>query len=80
MIIAEVIRSVGNKNQIKIIVTKICKTLLTNEVYTDAFDIGDLYRVPCDKRGLSYDKYFKGSDTKRNILSEFNNNKIIPNY
>ena len=32
------------------------------------------YRVPCDKRGLNYDKYFKQGDTERNPLTEFNSN------
>ena len=37
-------------------------------------DMGDFYRVPCDKRGLNYDKYFKVGDTARNTLTEFNSN------
>jgi UDP-glucose 4-epimerase len=28
--------------------------------------------VPCDKRGLNYDKYFKEGDVERNPLTEFN--------
>lgn len=31
-------------------------------------------RVPCDKRDLNYDKYFKDGDTQRNVLTEFNSN------
>ena len=34
--------------------------------------MGDFYRVPCDKRGLNYDKYFTQGDTERVKLSEFN--------
>jgi UDP-glucose 4-epimerase len=34
--------------------------------------MGDFYRVPCDKRGLNYDKYFKDGDVERNPLQEFN--------
>jgi UDP-glucose 4-epimerase len=34
--------------------------------------MGRFYRVPCDKRGLNYDKYFKDGDTERNPLTEFN--------
>lgn len=30
--------------------------------------------MPCDKRGLNYDKYFKQGDTDRNPLTEFNSN------
>ena len=47
-------------------------TLLTTEVWANAIDMGNFYRVPCDKRDLNYDKYFKDGDTKRNKLTEFN--------
>ena len=50
------------------------ETLLTNEECARAVDLGNFYRVPCDNRGLNYDKYFKQGDTKRNLLSEFNSN------
>ena len=48
------------------------ETLLTNEECANAVDMGDFYRVPCDKRDLNYDKYFKDGDTERNKLTEFN--------
>ena len=38
---------------------KMYETLLTNEECSNAIDMGNFYRVPCDKRGLNYDKYFK---------------------
>ena len=53
---------------------KMYETLLTNEECAKASDLGDFYRVPCDNRGLNYDKYFKDGDTKRNTLTEFNSN------
>ena len=53
---------------------KIYETLLTNEECAHAIDLGSFYRVPCDKRGLNYDKYFKTGDTQRNVLREFNSN------
>ena len=28
--------------------------------------------LPCDKRDLNYDKYFKDGDVQRNTLTEFN--------
>ena len=37
---------------------KMYETLLTNEECSNAIDMGNFYRVPCDKRGLNYDKYF----------------------
>ena len=51
---------------------KMYETLLTNEECGSAVDMGNFYRVPCDKRGLNYDKYFKEGDVERNPLSEFN--------
>lgn len=53
---------------------KMYETLLTNEECANAVDMGDFYRVPCDKRGLNYDKYFIEGDVKRNKLTEFNSN------
>ena len=38
---------------------KMYETLLTNEECANAIDLGDFYRVPCDKRDLNYDKYYK---------------------
>ena len=51
---------------------KMYETLLTNEECAGAMDLGDFYRVPCDKRSLNYDKYFREGDVQRNPLSEFN--------
>jgi UDP-glucose 4-epimerase len=36
--------------------------------------MGNFYRVPCDKRDLNYDKYFKDGNKERNTLTEFNSN------
>ncbi len=51
---------------------KMYETLLTNEECANATDLGEFYRVPCDKRDLNYDKYFKDGDVTRNTLTEFN--------
>ena len=68
----------SDKNNIKVIGIrhgeKMYETLLTNEECANAIDLGKFYRVPCDKRGLNYDKYFVKGDTNRNLLSEFNSN------
>ena len=53
---------------------KLYETLLTNEECANAVDLGDFYRVPCDSRGLNYDKYFTKGDKDRNKLKEFNSN------
>lgn len=68
----------GKKEDIKVIGIrhgeKMYETLLTNEECAHAIDLGNFYRVPCDKRGLNYDKYFSKGDTERTKLSEFNSN------
>lgn len=50
------------------------ETLLTSEECVNAVDLGDFYRVPCDKRDLNYDKYFNQGDVTRNPLTTFNSN------
>lgn len=68
----------GDEKAIKVIGIrhgeKMYETLLTNEECTHAIDMGNYYRVPCDKRGLNYDKYFNKGEAERNTLSEFNSN------
>ena len=53
---------------------KMYETLLTNEECSGAVDMGNFYRVPADKRGLNYDKYFNEGNKDRNTLTEFNSN------
>ncbi len=68
----------GKKEDIKVIGIrhgeKMYETLLTNEECEHAVDMGNFYRVPADKRGLNYDKYFTQGDANRNPLTEFNSN------
>lgn len=52
---------------------KTYETLLTDEECFHAVDLGNFYRVPCDKRDLNYDKYLD-SGTKRSGLRQFNSN------
>ena len=71
----------GDKENIKVIGIrhgeKMYETLLTNEECANAIDMGDFYRVPCDKRGLNYDKYFTQGNPGRNTLTEFNSSNTI---
>ncbi len=73
----------GRKEDIKVIGIrhgeKMSETLLTNEECAQAIDLGDFYRVPCDSRGLNYDKYFSKGDAERNPLTEFtsSNTKLL---
>ena len=78
-VLAQAIKEIFHaKNSVKIIGIrhgeKMYETLLTNEECSQAIDMGDFYRVPCDKRDLNYDKYFKDGDIERTRLTEFNSN------
>ena len=78
-VLAQAVKELFNcKDDIKIIGIrhgeKMYETLLTNEECANAEDMGDFYRVPCDKRDLNYDKYFNDGDKERNPLTEFNSN------
>lgn len=53
---------------------KLYETLLTNEECGTAIDLGNFYRVPIDKRGLNYEKFFSQGQEKQTELSEFNSN------
>lgn len=68
----------GRKEDIKVIGIrhgeKMYETLLTNEECVHAIDMENFYRVPCDKRGLNYDKYFTRGEPERHKISEFNSN------
>ena len=64
-------------NEIKVIGIrhgeKMYETLLTDEECANAIDLGNFYRVPCDKRDLNYDTYFFEGMSK-NTLTQFNSN------
>ena len=68
----------GDEKDIKVIGIrhgeKMYETLLTNEECANAIDMGEFYRVPADKRGLNYDKYFTEGNSERNTLTEFDSN------
>ena len=51
---------------------KMHETLLTNEEFSRAVDMGDFYRVPSDNRNLNYDKYFIEGDMDRKVMIELN--------
>lgn len=71
----------ADKSNIKVIGIrhgeKMYETLLTNEECANAIDMDNFYRVPSDKRGLNYDKYFNDGDVERNTLVEFNSHNTV---
>jgi len=48
------------------------ETLLTKEEYIKAEDLENFFRVPADKRGLNYAKYFVEGDEKLSTQQEYN--------
>ena len=52
---------------------KTYETLLTDEECYHAIDMGNFYRVPCDKRDLNYEKYID-LGTERSGITQFNSN------
>lgn len=53
---------------------KMYETLLTKEECAHAEDMGNFFRVPCDKRDLNYEKYFNIGTPIENTVYEFNSN------
>lgn len=51
---------------------KMYETLLTKEECAHAVDMGNFFRVPCDKRDLNYEKYFDIGQHGVNDIQEFN--------
>lgn len=51
---------------------KMYETLLTKEECAHAEDMGNFFRVPCDKRDLNYEKYFDKGTPKEVNVKEFN--------
>ena len=77
-ILAKAVKELFNAdNEIKVIGIrhgeKMYETLLTDEECANAIDLGNFYRVPCDKRDLNYDKYFV-EGIEKNRLTQFNSN------
>ena len=53
---------------------KMYETLLTKEECAHAEDMGNFFRVPCDKRDLNYEKYFDKGNCEIVKAGEFNSN------
>lgn len=56
---------------------KLYETLLTKEEFLVAQDLGNYYRVPCDKRDLNYDKFFVEGDTKLSQEHEYSSHNTV---
>ena len=72
----------GKKEDIRVIGIrhgeKMYETLLTDEECAHAIDMGNYYRVPCDNRGLNYDKFInKGENRTELVAFNSNNTKLL---
>lgn len=61
--------------EIKVIGTrhgeKLYETLVTREEMAKADDMGKYYRIPCDARGLNYEKYFSEGDEEISKIEDY---------
>jgi len=75
--LAQAIQELFNvDNEVRVIGTrhgeKLYETLLTNEEFVVAQDLGGFYRVPADKRDLNYDKYFVEGNEQLQCVEDYN--------
>jgi len=56
---------------------KMYETLLTKEEAANALDMGNFFRVPCDKRDLNYRKYFDQGNKETVTITEFNSENTV---
>ena len=65
-----------SKSEIKVIGTrhgeKQYETLLTREEHLVSEDMGGFFRIPSDKRDLTYDKYFDQGETSMDSVDDYN--------
>jgi UDP-glucose 4-epimerase len=65
----------GSESKIKIIGTrhgeKLYETLITREEKAKAVDLGKYFRIPCDTRGLDYEKYFDEGTEEVSVIEDY---------
>ena len=63
------------ETEVKVIGTrhgeKLYETLVTREEMMRAEDMGNYFRIPCDNRGLNYDKYFTEGNEEINKIDDY---------
>ena len=82
--LADVIKEIFNyNNPLEIIGTrhgeKLFETLISKEEMLKVKDLGNYYCIPCDKRGLDYNKYFIKGEKKILLTKDYtsHNTKIL---
>ena len=70
----------GN-TEVKVIGTrhgeKLYETLVTREEMVRAVDMGDYYRIPCDTRGLNYDKFFTEGNEDLSRIEDYHSHNTF---
>lgn len=70
----------GN-TEVKVIGTrhgeKLYETLVTREEMVRAIDMGDYYRIPCDTRGLNYDKFFTEGNEDLSRIEDYHSHNTF---
>jgi UDP-N-acetylglucosamine 4,6-dehydratase/5-epimerase len=56
---------------------KLYETLVTREEMAKAIDMGEYYRIPCDKRDLNYDKYFTEGSEEASQVEDYNSHNTV---
>ena len=63
------------ETEVKVIGTrhgeKLYETLVTREEMARAIDMGDYFRIPCDKRDLNYDKFFTVGNRDISVIEDY---------
>ena len=72
---------IANRPEIKVIGTrhgeKLYETLVTREEMVKAVDMGNYYRIPCDTRGLNYDKFFTEGDEGISKYDDYHSHNTV---
>lgn len=56
---------------------KLYETLVTREEMVRAIDMGNYYRIPCDTRGLNYDKFFTEGNEDVSRIEDYHSHNTV---
>lgn len=75
-VLAEALKALYNvQTTVRVIGTrhgeKLYETLVTREEMAKSIDMGEYYRIPCDRRDLNYDSYFSNGDEDVSRIEDY---------
>ncbi len=56
---------------------KLYETLVTREEMAKSIDMGEYYRIPCDKRDLNYDTFFVDGNEKVSTVEDYHSHNTV---